>query len=111
MSERVSFWDHLRRDNDPGELRVASELAARLVEMADRDPAAPLVVAVRSAVELIDARAEQRRALREAALDVRSAPGWPDRILNHIPHGEIVRRRYPPNGDPAEWARRGGAAA
>ena len=35
---------------------------------------------------------------------------WRRTAASHVPHDELLRRRYPPNGDRDEWVRTGGAA-
>jgi hypothetical protein len=50
--------------------------------------------------------------LKEASLDVHGAVprGYWSRAAARPSHEEILRRRYPPNGDRDEWVQTGGAA-
>lgn len=85
-------------------------LAVALVQLAETDPTHPLLAAVRAAVEMIDLRREWRRDEVESTRAVSAAarrelgPGWASR---RVPHDEIQRRRYPPNGDRDEWIQAG----
>ncbi|WP_226351891.1 MULTISPECIES: hypothetical protein [unclassified Pseudonocardia] len=68
-------------------------------------PTAPLLVAARVGVEVADLRHAHLTALRDASTQVSVAytaaglarqPSW----------AELMRRRYPPHGDPTDWATR-----
>lgn len=69
----------------------------------------PIAVAARTGIEVAALRVQRRRALIEASHDVRAAADWGKRALEPSAD-QLRRRRYPPNGDPQEWVRNGGAA-
>lgn len=92
-------------DIDDVELADAVALGGRLAALAETEPDHPLVLAARLAVEIADARAEEHRALREAAADVHAAapPGtWRD-LAWEPTWQELQTRRYPPGGDVDAW--------
>jgi hypothetical protein len=81
------------------------ELAHQLAVLAETAPDADLLIAVRLALEVADARRAHRGAVREASLDV--AGGWPRGYADRwVPHEEITRRRTQPGppGTPGEGA-------
>lgn len=82
-------------------------LGVALVQLGERDPDHPLIIAIRCAVEVIDLRRQWRRALREASHDVAGATDWRRVALDHVPHTELQRRRAQPG--PLTRNRRGAA--
>lgn len=77
------------------DLPAAVALAHQLAALAETDPDHPLLIAVRFALEISDARRARRRAVRMAGLDVHGGQRWhwADYARNHVPHAEIARRR------------------
>lgn len=74
-------------------------LAHQLAVLAETEPDHPLLIAVRIALEVADARRAHHRARREASLDVHGAlppREWRRWADNHVPHAEIARRRATP---------------
>ncbi len=65
-------------------------------------PSAPLLVAARVGVEVADLRHAHWTALRDASKDISVA--YAEAGLARRPSlAELLRRRYPPNGDIDEW--------
>lgn len=78
------------------------------LSLAQLPPDHDLVVAARLAVEIAD----QKRALREASLDVHSAhtpAEWRQWADQYVSHEQLERRRFAPTGDREEWVRWGPA--
>ena len=68
-------------------------------------PTAPLLVAARAGVEVADLRHAHWIALRDTSKQISAA--YTAAGLAHQPSlAELMRRRYPPLGDPTDWARR-----
>ncbi|WP_226363376.1 hypothetical protein [Pseudonocardia sp. ICBG1142] len=66
-------------------------------------PTSPLLVAARVGVEVADLRHAHATALRDASTAISAA--YTAAGLAHQPsHAELLRRRYPPHGDPTTWA-------
>lgn len=75
------------------------ELARQLAILVETDPESPLLLVIRTALEVADARRGAHRARREAGLDIHSAmtpEEWRRWAENHVPHAEIARRRAEP---------------
>lgn len=74
-------------------------LALQLAQIAETDPHHEILLAVRLALEIADARRADRRALREAALDVHGAKSpaeWRQWAQTRVPFEELQRRRVQP---------------
>ncbi|WP_226363365.1 hypothetical protein [Pseudonocardia sp. ICBG1142] len=71
-------------------------------------PSAPLLVAARVGVEVADLRHAHWTALRDASKQV-SAAYRAAGLARQPSLAELMRRRYPPHGDPADWAARAAA--
>ncbi len=67
-------------------------------------PTAPLLVAARVGVEVADLRHARWVALRDASKQV-SVAYTAAGLARQPSLAELMRRRYPPHGDPARWAR------
>lgn len=82
---------------DPNGISPA-DLGLLLAQLMERDPHHPLVLAARLALEIGDARRADRRALREASLDVHGGDTdyWRRVTDNHLPYDELQRRRHQP---------------
>jgi hypothetical protein len=80
------------------ELAEALAVAHRVAVLAETDPAAPLVVATRAALEIADARRADRGALRRAALQVHGGDRvrWARWAEQWLPAAELAARRTAP---------------
>ncbi|WP_226353031.1 hypothetical protein [Pseudonocardia sp. ICBG601] len=67
-------------------------------------PTAPLLVAARVGVEVADLRHAHWVALRDASKQV-SVAYTAAGLAQQPSLAELMRRRYPPHGDPTRWAR------
>ncbi|WP_226351966.1 hypothetical protein [Pseudonocardia sp. ICBG601] len=67
-------------------------------------PTAPLLVAARIGVEVADLRHAHWTALRDASKQV-SVTYTAAGLARQPSLAELMRRRYPPHGDPTRWAR------
>ena len=79
-------------------MRNAVDLAVALVTLGETNPRDPLLIAVRAAIEVTDARREHRRAVIETTNDVRA--GW--KHPTGRSYRELQRRRAEPGPMAAE---------
>jgi hypothetical protein len=96
----VLRWARADREDDQADTATALVLARRLAVLAETDPGHPLVVVARS--EIADARREEHRRLREAALDVHGGDRqlWRTLATEDVPHEQLVKRRRRPGPMP-----------
>ena len=79
---------------------TAIAMAVELVQLAEREPTHPAIVAVRLAVEVIDLRRAWRRIMRQTSAEVSAATDWRRMAAAHIPYEEMARRRAVPGRPP-----------
>jgi hypothetical protein len=91
------YEQQLHEDERPIDLTaVDPALFSGFVGLAERQPTHPTVVALRLAVEIIDARREARRAHIEASHDVAEGTDWRRYADNRVDYAELQRRRDEP---------------
>ncbi|OLS99367.1 hypothetical protein BJF90_39340 [Pseudonocardia sp. CNS-004] len=90
----------------PAETFDPLALALVLAQLDEVDPEHELLVAARLALDIAAARRVERRALREAALDVHAArtpAQWRRWAQHHAPFEELQRRRGEERGPDGQW--------
>jgi len=93
------------------QLTDAVALAHRVAVLAETDPAGPLIVAVRAALEIADARHADRRDRRMVGLEVHGGDSawWARWAAQWMPYAELAALRAvpgttAPDGKPGEQA-------
>jgi hypothetical protein len=81
-----------------GEVAEALALAHRVAVLAETDPAAPLLVAIRSAIEVADARRTARRDRRVAGWEMHGGDSvwWARWAERWMPYAELAALRATP---------------
>ena len=96
-------------DDERAQLVEALAVAHRIAVLAETDPAAPMVVATRAALEIADTRRPARGARRRAALQVHGGDRarWARWAEQWLPAAELAARRTaPPAGASQESTNR-----
>lgn len=70
----------------------------------------PAVIAARLAAEIEAGRRNHAAAIKDASKAISDNGNWSTATCGPS-HAELMRRRYPPNGDPELWVRHGPESA